>query len=102
MSEVARNTFRFVIRGFSSPSREECFIGWDLPLETFFAQIYPIDAEGKRIEEIDGEDATLLWVGAKHSEIRTVDKLVRMIGLGYGTIIIPKHILRALYEIEID
>jgi hypothetical protein len=63
----------------------EMLVGWDPHLGTFFAQVYPVDERGDRIEFKENsvgdedEDATLLWVGTTLNEIRTVDQLkIRM------------------------
>jgi hypothetical protein len=63
---------------FRVNDQTECAVGWDAPLGTFFGQVYKIDEQGERVEETeDGEDGTILWVGTKPAEIRTVDELAR-------------------------
>jgi len=65
---------------FRIDGRTECLVGWDNPLQTFFGQVYRIDAAGERVDvfEEKGEehDGTLLWVGGRFGEIETVADLV--------------------------
>jgi len=78
----------------------ECAVGWDVPLETFFGQVYKVDEQGERVEETaDGEDGTILWVGTEPAEIRTVDELVRLLK---PHAVLPEDIYGALFAIECD
>lgn len=96
MPDERVNTFTFRVSDTT-----ECFIGWDPMLETFFGQVYRIDASGERVEEgLNGEDAgTICWVGTTQAEIRTVDHLARQL-MSFATI--PEDIRTRLFAIEID
>ncbi|MFA6391971.1 MAG: hypothetical protein WCW66_04455 [Patescibacteria group bacterium] len=85
---------------FRVDEKTECAVGWDDPLGTFFGQIYKVDQEGERVEEDeDGNDGTILWVGTKPAEIRTVDELARRL-LPHA---ILTHAIHAeLFSIECD
>jgi len=75
----------------------ECLVGWDPPMQTFFAQVYKVDEDGERIDAEEG--GTIIWVGRVNSEIRTVRELAMLIELHA---IIPLEIYEALLEIELD
>ena len=75
----------------------ECMVGWDVQMQTFFGQVYKVDENGDRLDAEEG--GTLLWVGSKNCEIRTVDELARQL---ISRAIIPNDIRKKLYEIEID
>lgn len=77
-------------------------VGWDNPLQTFFGQLYKVGEEGERVEEDeDGNDAgTLVWVGARFAEIRTVDDLERKLQPHVKRL--PEDVRKELYLIEID
>lgn len=78
----------------------ECMVGWDPPLGTFFGQVYKIDGDGQRVEEDeDGNDGTVLWVGASLAEIRTVDELARRLK---PHAVLPESIRKELFAIECD
>jgi hypothetical protein len=46
-------------------------VGWDPPLQTFFAQV-----KSTLLEETDPDDPFLLWIGCSLREIYSVDGLV--------------------------
>jgi hypothetical protein len=47
----------------------EVFVGWDPPLNTFFAQVFDLD-----IDE-DDPSAELLWIGASFGEIHDLRRV---------------------------
>lgn len=47
-------------------------VGWDHPLQTFFAQV-----KSSLLEETDPDDPFLLWVGCSLREIYEVEDLAR-------------------------
>lgn len=73
--------------------RYRCTVGWDNPLETFFAQVEDREAED------DSEEQVVLWRGALPTDkILTVESLAEAIK-DYG--VIPEHTatkLRLDYE----
>ena len=48
--------------------RHETFVGWDNPLQTYFAQVYDLSAS-------DEDDSISFWVGEKPQEVTSVDVL---------------------------
>lgn len=46
-------------------------VGWDPPLQTFFAQV-----KSSLLEKTDPDDPFVLWVGCFHGELYDVDGLV--------------------------
>lgn len=48
-------------------------VGWDNPLQTFFAQV----ARPEQADDDDEDDHMLLWVGTEPREVITVDDLAR-------------------------
>ena len=87
---------------FKVSDNVECYLGWDVMLETFFAQVYPVDSDGERVEEHEEKDATLCWVGTQKAAIRMVDQLAYEVRQTLPGFFIPKDIFQNLYEIEID
>ncbi|MEO8637322.1 MAG: hypothetical protein ABI430_00275 [Candidatus Taylorbacteria bacterium] len=79
---------------FSVADDVECLVGWDVPMQTFFGQVYRVDEKGER-----AEDEPILWVGKKPEAIRTVDHLQELLR---PRTVIPPVIRRRLFEIEID
>ena len=49
--------------------RFDIWVGWDRPMQTFFAQVWPVAESGER------EDDPILWVGLEHDEIQSLDVL---------------------------
>jgi hypothetical protein len=86
---------------FSAGNQVEGMVGWDNALGTFFGQVYKVDEEGERIEDDDEgqEKGTLLWVGARRGEIRTVDELEEKLK---PVARIPADIRKKLFEVEVD
>ncbi len=79
---------------FSVSDGVECMVGFDVPMQTFFGQVYRVDRSGERVD-----DGMLHWVGVKMDEIRTVDHLQRLLRPHAK---IPLDIFEILFEIEID
>ena len=48
----------------------DVWCGWSPGTQTFFAQVWPLD-------DADGHDGPLLWVGLTHDEIRSLEVLRR-------------------------
>ena len=48
-------------------------VGWDNPLQTFFAQV----AQPKAPDDDEDDDPMLLWVGTEPREVVTVEDLAR-------------------------
>lgn len=59
------------------PERFEIIVGYDAPLQTFFAQVIDLDmlARAENDESSVDEDYFALWVGTSHNEILTVEAL---------------------------
>jgi hypothetical protein len=58
------------------PARDQALsvvVGWDNPLQTFFAQV----ARPERGDDEDEDDPVLLWVGTEPREVITVEDLAR-------------------------
>jgi hypothetical protein len=55
-------------------NQHEVLIGWDNPLNTYFAQV----ADGK-IEDFDEDHDPLLWIGCSYGEIPSVSDLRKAI-----------------------
>ena len=58
------------------PARDQSLsvaVGWDNPLQTFFAQV----SRAERGHEDDDEDHMVLWVGTEPREVITVEDLGR-------------------------
>ena len=56
------------------PARDQTLsvvVGWDNPLQTFFAQV----ARPERADDGDEDDPMLLWVGTEPREVTTVEDL---------------------------
>jgi hypothetical protein len=70
----------------SSSPRFEIIVGWDRPLNSYFAQVRDLKA-------VDEDDALVVWVGASFSEIETPEALQPHISR-YA--IIPREILAVL------
>ena len=51
-----------------APAETTCVVGWDNPLQTFFAQV-------ERVTPDDDEPEILLWIGVTASECLHVAKL---------------------------
>lgn len=65
-----------VISRHEIPARDPTLcvvVGWDNPLQTFFAQV----ARPERDDEEDEDDPVLLWVGTQPREVITVEDLAR-------------------------
>ena len=77
---------RYSIDPFSG--RFEITIGWDRPLNSFFAQVHDLE-----VSDDDEGDPVVVWVGATHSEILTPEALQLHIAR-YGTI--PDEIMQTL------
>ena len=58
-------------------STTEAVVGWDPPMETFFAQIYKIDETGERISAED--NGTILWIGTRSREIYELETLIGLL-----------------------
>lgn len=54
-------------------SRYECTVGWDRPLNTFFAQVFHFPAGKSAAEE------PVLWLGTSHSEIQAAAQIVEAV-----------------------
>lgn len=85
---------------FFNPTPEtECRVGWDFPLQTFFACCYLIDETGEQRDFDDnGNSAVLVWLGADGSIIPSVDELQRQ--LTPNNIEIPQAIAQELRSYE--
>lgn len=70
---------RYELRGHEPHIR--VVIGWDRPLETYFAQVWDErpDADDGEGEGSDFEEEPLLWLGCWSGEVRTVEELARHI-----------------------
>ena len=62
----------------SFDARYEIAVGWDRPLNSYFAQVEDMHAD-------DDEDPVVVWVGAGPSEIQTPEALRAPIA-AYGTL----------------
>ncbi|MGY4295339.1 hypothetical protein ACVWXN_003434 [Bradyrhizobium sp. i1.4.4] len=65
-------------------------VGWDPPLQTFFAQV-----KSSLLEKTDPDDPFLLWVGCSLREIDSVDGLVAALR-GFANI--DAEICKTLYD----
>ena len=56
-----------------------CQLGWDPMLQTYYGRVYKLDENGEPIDiEIvndQEQSGNILWVGASHEEIPTVECL---------------------------
>ena len=77
---------RYSVDPFSG--RFEITIGWDRPLNTYFAQVHDLE-----VSDDDEGDPVVVWVGATHSEILTPEALQLHIA-SYGSI--PDDIVQTL------
>lgn len=84
---------------FKIDDQTACRVGWDPPLETFFGQVYTVDADGEQCDGDDGAPNTILWVGTKPGEIRTVDELARLL---QPHAVLPEDIRNELFAVEVD
>jgi hypothetical protein len=80
----------------------EAMVGWDEMLGTFYGQVYKIDQEGERVEEDEDGNDIVLFVGAKHNEIRTVDELIKKLAKLKPSVRIPHDICNELFTCEVD
>src|SRR3989442_186238 len=92
---------------FEVKPRVECLLGWDQQLHSLFAQVYKVDEEGERLqelEEVDGQEkdvAILLWIGASKDEITHVFNLQAQLIVAGEEVKIPHEIYGKLIgEIE--
>lgn len=61
---------RYVIK---HDEHHEVVVGWDNPLQTFFAQVYDLKATEDDLGE--GDEVMLVWVGTQPRQITDIDKL---------------------------
>ena len=75
-----------------TPEILRAVIGWDRPLQSFFAQVFVASAVPG---EEDGEDAgeVLLWIGTEPGELPTPEAAIAVVE-SYA--IIPSHLAEAL------
>jgi hypothetical protein len=66
-------------------------------MQTFFGQIYRVDKDGERVDA--EEDGTILWVGRRHNEIKSVYVLATQLRPRAE---IPSKIYGALFKTEVD
>jgi len=79
---------RYSVNPFSG--RFEITIGWDRPLNSYFAQVHDLE-----VSDDDESDPVVVWVGATHSEILTPEALQLHIAR-YATI--PDEIMQTLRD----
>ena len=72
---------RHTYKGFGKEGRWEITVGWDNPLETFFAQVWDMSADDdEAVDDLRGvEDSCELFVGTSRSEIETIEALVSIV-----------------------
>lgn len=66
----------------------EVVVGWDPPLNTFFAQAWD------RTKDEDDPNAELLWIGCGYREIADLDLIGKAVA---PWVQLPDDVIRALY-----
>ncbi|GAA0402632.1 hypothetical protein GCM10009530_63230 [Microbispora corallina] len=64
---------RIIPNALGSPAGRETTVGWDAPLNTFFAMAFDPPASG----DLDDDEVEVFWVGTAPGEIPTVQRLAK-------------------------
>ncbi|WP_289009531.1 hypothetical protein [uncultured Thermomonospora sp.] len=75
-----------------TPDGREITVGWDRPLETFFAMAF----DRPPADDPDGDDIEVFWHGTTRGEITTIDDLRAL--LDRHGITLPDHIADQLEQ----
>ncbi len=94
--------FKFPLSLQDGEQKAECMLGYDTPMQTFFAQVYLVDENGERvqdIQEVEGKEydaATLLWLGTSSGEFKRFEQMSSKLVVESEPIEVPEKILREL------